>query len=67
MRLDDSAAALAVKTAKARLSDLQAALDERNLAVTVVKSEITRVEEEQRFVDKEFERTHVLFQRGLVN
>ena len=38
VRLDDRAATLAVKTAKARLSDLQAALDERNLAVTVVKS-----------------------------
>ena len=67
VRLDDRAATLAVKTAQARLSDLEAALDERNLAVTVVKAEITRVEEEQRFVDKEFERTHVLFQRGLVN
>ena len=42
-------------------------LNERDLAVSVVKAEITRVEEEQQFVDKEFERTHVLFQRGLVN
>ena len=67
MRLDDRAAILALKTAQARLSDLEAALNERDLAVSVVKAEITRVEEEQRFVDKEFERTHVLFQRGLVN
>ena len=67
VRLDDRAATLSVKTAQARLSDLEAALDERNLAVTVVQAEIKRAEEEQRFVDKEFERTHVLFQRGLVN
>ena len=67
VRLDDRAAILALKTAQARLSDLEAALDERHLAVTVVEAEITRVEEEQRFVDKEFERTHVLFQRGLIN
>ena len=67
VRLDDRAAILALKTAQARLSDLEAALNERDLAVSVVKAEITRVEEEQRFVDKEFERTHVLFQRGLVN
>ena len=67
VRLDDRAAILALKTAQALLSDLEAALNERDLAVSVVKAEITRVEEEQRFVDKEFERTHVLFQRGLVN
>jgi hypothetical protein len=67
VRLDDRAAILALKTAQARLSDLEAALDESHLAVTVVEAEITRVEEEQRFVDKEFERTNVLFQRGLVN
>ncbi len=67
VRLDDRAAILALKTAQARLSDLEAALNERDLAVSVVKAEITRVQEEQRFVDKEFERTHVLFQRGLVN
>ena len=67
VRLDDRAAILALQTAQARLSDLEAALNERDLAVSVVKAEITRVEEEQRFVDKEFERTHVLFQRGLVN
>ena len=67
VRLDDRAAILALKTAQARLSDLEAALNERDLAVSVAKAEIKRVEEEQRFVDKEFERTHVLFQRGLVN
>lgn len=67
VRLDDRAAILALKTAQARLSDLEAALNERDLAVSAVKAEITRVEEEQRFVDKEFERTHILFQRGLVN
>ena len=67
VRLDDRAATLALRTAEARLSDLKAALDERNFAVTVVKAEITRVAEEQRFVEKEFERTNLLFQRGLVN
>ena len=67
VRLDDRAAILALKTAQARLNDLEAALNERDLAISVVKAEITRVEEEQRFVDKEFERTHILFQRGLVN
>ena len=67
VQLDDRAATLTVKSAQARMHDLEAAVDERDFSVAVVRAEIARMAEEQSFVDREFERTRVLFQRGLVN
>jgi multidrug resistance efflux pump len=67
VELDDRAATLAVKSAGARVSDLQAAAEESEFAITVANANVARVKEEQDFVDREFERTRVLFQRGLVN
>ncbi|MAI59350.1 MAG: HlyD family secretion protein [Rhodobacteraceae bacterium] len=67
VELDDRSAALSLKTAQAVLSDLRAALEERAFAVQVAKAEILRVTEEQTFVNKEYDRTLILFQRGLVN
>jgi len=67
VQLDDRAATLTVKSAQARMHDLEAAVDERDFSVAVVRAEIARKAEEQSFVDREFERTRVLFQRGLVN
>ncbi|MDG2405022.1 MAG: HlyD family efflux transporter periplasmic adaptor subunit [Paracoccaceae bacterium] len=67
VELDDRAATLAVKSGKARVNDLEAAVDERNFAITVAKANVARVKEEQEFVDREFERTRVLFQRGLLD
>jgi len=65
--LDDRSATLAVKSAKARVSDLDAAVQERDFAITTAKADVARVKEEQNYVEREFERTRVLFERGLVN
>lgn len=67
VELDDRSATLAVKSANARVSDLEAAVDESEFAITVAKADGARIKEEQDFVDREFERTRVLFRRGLVN
>ena len=42
-------------------------MEERAFAVQVANAEILRVTEEQAFVNKEYDRTLILFQRGLVN
>ena len=67
VELDDRSATLAVKSANARVSDLEAAVDESEFSITVAKADGVRIKEEQDFVDREFERTRVLFRRGLVN
>ena len=67
VQLDDRSANLALKTAQVRLNDLQAAVSERAFAITVAIAEVARVSEEQEFVNREYDRTRVLFQRGLVN
>jgi multidrug resistance efflux pump len=67
LELDDRNAVLALKTAQARLLDLEASVGESDFAIEVAKAEIGRVEEEFQFGEREFERTKVLFQRGLVN
>ncbi len=67
IQLDDRAANLAHKTAQVRLNDLEAAVSERAFAITVANADVARVTEEQDFVNREYERTRVLFQRGLVN
>ena len=67
VELDDRNAVLALKTAQARLLDLEASVDDSNFAIEVAKADVGRVEEEFEFVQREFERTKVLFERGLVN
>jgi multidrug efflux pump subunit AcrA (membrane-fusion protein) len=58
---------MAVATAAARVKDLEAEVGDSEFSITTVHSEIIRVQEEQDFVVREFERTRLLFQRGLVN
>ena len=67
VKLDDRNAVLAFKTAQARLLDLEASVDDSDYAIEVAKADVGRVEEEFEFVQREFERTKVLFERGLVN
>ena len=67
VELDDRNAVLALKTAQARLLDLEASVGDSDFAIEVSKAEVGRVEEEFQFVEREFERTKVLFERGLVN
>ena len=67
VELDDRNAILAFKTAEARLLDLEASVEDSDFAIEVAKADVGRVEEEFQFVEGEFERTKVLFERGLVN
>ena len=67
VKLDDRNALLAFKTAQARLLDLEASVDDSDYAIEAAKADVGRVEEEFEFVQREFERTKVLFERGLVN
>ena len=67
IKLDDRAAKIAVATAVARVKDLEAEVGDREFSVTAVQAEIIRVQEEQDFVVREYERTRLLFQRGIVN
>jgi len=67
VELDDRNAILAFKTAQAKLLDLEASVEDSDFAIEVAKADVGRVEEEFQFVEREFERTKVLFERGLVN
>ena len=67
VELDGRNAILAFKTAEARLLDLEASVEDSDFAIEVAKADVGRVEEEFQFVEREFERTKVLFERGLVN
>jgi len=67
VKLDDKNAVLALKTAKARVLDLKASVEDSDFAIEVAKADVGRVKEEFQFVEREFERTKVLFQRGLIN
>ena len=67
IKLDDRLAKIAVATALARVKDLEAEVGDREFSVTVVQAEIIRIQEEQDFVAREYERTRLLIQRGLVN
>ncbi len=67
VELDNRAATLALKSAQARVADLQAAVEERDYAIFVATADISRMKEEQDFVNRDFERTRIMFQRGLVN
>ena len=67
IKLDDRVAKMAVATAVARIKNLEAEVGDREFSVTVVQAEIIRAQEEQDFVAREYERTRLLFQRGLVN
>lgn len=67
IKLDDRMAKMAVATAVARVKGLEAEVGDSEFSITTVHAEIIRVQEEQDFVVREFERTRLLFQRGLVN
>lgn len=67
VRLDAQRAQLDVRSAEARVSDLTAAMDERELALVSARSDERRAREELDFVAKEFERNSVMLGRGLIN
>ncbi|MDA7426231.1 HlyD family efflux transporter periplasmic adaptor subunit [Thalassococcus lentus] len=67
VRLDDQSAVLAMRTAEARVLDLEAALAERQLAVDAAVADDVRRKKELDFVGDEFKRNSTLFRRGLIN
>ncbi|WP_370311352.1 efflux RND transporter periplasmic adaptor subunit [Sagittula sp.] len=67
VELDDKHSQLALKTAEARLAELRAAVEERQLAVTAAENDDRRRAEDRAFVAKEFERNQTMFRRGLIN
>ncbi|MBV2360484.1 HlyD family efflux transporter periplasmic adaptor subunit [Thalassococcus sp. CAU 1522] len=67
VRLNDRQSALSLQTAAARLLDLDAAVEERILALRAARADDRRRQQELAFVAKEFERNNTLFRRGLIN
>lgn len=67
VKLDDQRSQLEMRTAEARLLDLEAALQERALAVDAARADNRRRAEEVAFVGKEYERNLTMFRRGLIN
>lgn len=67
VRLDDQSARLALRSAQARVMDLEAAVAERQLAVDAAVADDERRRKELDFVAEEFERNSTLFRRGIIN
>ncbi|MBS0125611.1 HlyD family efflux transporter periplasmic adaptor subunit [Thetidibacter halocola] len=67
VRLDDRDALLSLRSAEARVQDLQAAVAERQLAVDAARADDVRRRKELDFVSKEFDRNNTLFGRGIIN
>lgn len=67
VKLDDQASDLALQTARARVSDLEAAVAETQLAIDAAEANVDRRAQELEFVGKEFDRNEQMFRRGLIN
>ncbi|MDJ0627100.1 MAG: HlyD family efflux transporter periplasmic adaptor subunit [Rhodobacter sp.] len=67
VKLDDQRTRLALKTAEARILDLAATVEERQLALAAARADDRRRNEELDFVAEEFERNSTMLGRGLIN
>jgi multidrug efflux pump subunit AcrA (membrane-fusion protein) len=67
VELDDQHSRLALRTAEARVLELTAALDERELSIQNAEADSRRRAEELDFVTEEFERNSTMLGRGLIN
>ena len=67
VELDDQRSILALTTAEARLQDMQAAVEERQLSIEAAIADRSRREQELEFVSREFQRNSAMFRRGLIN
>ncbi len=67
VKLDDQRSQLALRTAEARLLDLAATVEERQLALDAARADDRRRNEELEFVTEEFERNSTMLGRGLIN
>lgn len=67
VQLDDQRVQLALRTAAARVSELEASVEERALAVASAQSDARRSTQDLEFVTEEFQRNSALLGRGLIN
>lgn len=67
VKLDDLRSLLALRTVEARLSELAAAIEERQLSTDAARADDRRRKQELDLITEEFERSSVLLGRGLIN
>lgn len=67
VRLDDQRSRLALRTAQARVAELEAQVEERQLAITAAEADGRRRAEELDFVSEEYQRNSIMLGRGLIN
>ncbi|MGP6089468.1 efflux RND transporter periplasmic adaptor subunit [Antarctobacter jejuensis] len=67
VRLDDKRSALALRTAEARVAELQAQIEERELAIQAALADDKRRQQELELTTAEYERNSTMFGRGLIN
>lgn len=67
VELESRSGELALESARARLADLEAALEAGQLAIDSAEADHARREQEEAFVAREFERNDTMFKRGLIN
>lgn len=67
VRLDDQRSALALRTAEARLAELEAQVLERDLAIQSARADGERRSQELKLSTAEYERNSTMFGRGLIN
>ncbi|MDU8928551.1 HlyD family efflux transporter periplasmic adaptor subunit [Alisedimentitalea sp. MJ-SS2] len=67
VELDRQKPELALRSAQAKVADLQAAVDERQLSIDAASADKDRRAQEVEFVAREFKRNETMFRRGLIN
>ncbi len=67
VRLDDRRSLLALRTAEARVLELAAAVEERQLAIEAARADDLRRQQDLAFVSDEFQRNSTMLGRGLIN
>ena len=67
VRLDDARSLLGLRTAEARVAELEAALEERRLSVDAAVADERRRGQDLALVQEEFQRSSEMLGRGLIN
>ncbi len=67
VRLDDKRSTLALRTAEARVAELGAQIEERELAIQSALADDKRRQQELELTTAEYERNSTMFGRGLIN
>ena len=67
VELDSQKPELALRSAQAKVADLQAAVGERQLSIDAARADKDRQAQEVELVGREFKRNETMFRRGLIN